>query len=410
MKILHVNHSDGIGGAARAALRIHKSLLAYGVNSSFGVNKKILDEPFVIGPSNTLSRVINETRPLLVNALCRLLFEERSFRSLSILPSVWPRFINSSDFSVVHLHWIQAETVSIGDVKKITRPIVWTLHDMWPFLGCDHYVEDEEYQKGFKKGFEKHSNHQFFSRWILKRKKVAWKNDIHFVACSAWLLEKAKGSYLLQNHDVRLINYPIDTNFWRPLDKTFCRNAIGISQTDRPIILFTALNAFSDHRKGFDLLNSAIVESGLAQKVEVVVVGQGLPQGASYDYSITVFPKMTDDIAMLLFYNAADFIIVPSRQEAFGQVASEALACGKPVLASNVGGLPDSVRHKSNGFLFNPKDLGSIVESLAWAIKLYGDDNKYFETSTICRESILSRFSYPIIAHKYLELYKELSV
>ncbi len=139
MKIGLFNYSDNLGGAARASYRIHKSLINQGIKSNLYVSKKSIPDISIQESPNKFDRYFSNLRPQLVSKFIKLMNPKiNSYSSISILPSNWPKFINSSDIDVVHLNWINAEMMSIEDIAKISKPIVWTLHDMWPFLGSKH--------------------------------------------------------------------------------------------------------------------------------------------------------------------------------------------------------------------------------------------------------------------------------
>jgi hypothetical protein len=131
MKVIHVSYTDYIGGAGRAAYRIHRSLLDDGIDSSMLVCKSILDDITVKGVKGRHILVRNFLRNALVFPLVRWF---RKYRldtvSINLLHSSLLQTINDSDADLVHLHWVNAEMLSIRDIGLIDKPIVWTLHDM----------------------------------------------------------------------------------------------------------------------------------------------------------------------------------------------------------------------------------------------------------------------------------------
>ena len=143
MKILHLSYSGSKGGASRAAIRIHQSLLKKKINSHFKVSiknrsKKNLQN--VIQP-DFLNNLINLFKSGVESLISNLLKKEKlSKNSISLFPSREHKNINNSEYDIIHLHWINGETISIEDIGKIKKPIVWTLQDMWPFSGSEHYT------------------------------------------------------------------------------------------------------------------------------------------------------------------------------------------------------------------------------------------------------------------------------
>ena len=150
MKVLHLNHSDIKGGAARAAYRIHRAIRASGIDSRMWVNVAASGDWTVQGPTSNLAKAFKLIRPYLGFPLQKLLRTGNPIiHSPAFLPSRWPELINSSDFDLVHLHWVQFEMLSIADIARITKPLVWTLHDMWAFCGAEHYTTDFRWRDGY---------------------------------------------------------------------------------------------------------------------------------------------------------------------------------------------------------------------------------------------------------------------
>lgn len=148
MRILHISYSETVGGAARAAYRIHRSLLSAGEASRMWVRRKESDDYSVEGRGDGLGRVLVGARAWLGKQLFRLERPaEVGQRSVSIVPSRWSRAINDAEFDVVHLHWLAAETMSIAEIGSIRKPLVWTLHDMWSFCGAEHYARDDQHAR-----------------------------------------------------------------------------------------------------------------------------------------------------------------------------------------------------------------------------------------------------------------------
>ena len=190
MKVLHISYSNDTGGAARAAQRINESLNVLGIKSEICIVKtnsknKNLNTTY---PKNFFDKDILKIKILfakLFQILCSSFREKISF---NIIPSFYSKFINKSDFDLVNIHWIGNETISFDDIKKINKPIVWTMHDMSPFLPIKHYTLDN---------CDDNSIIKFFSTINFKRKKKLYQNINNFIAVSSWLKMQAENSELL---------------------------------------------------------------------------------------------------------------------------------------------------------------------------------------------------------------------
>ena len=147
MKILIVNHFETTGGAAKAAKRLHRSLLDEGVNSNMLVSKKKTDDETVVSPDTFFMRIVVKIKALFDQLLLKK-YNIQSYFSPSIIPSLGiVDLINAQNADIVHLHWVQAGMLSINDFQKIKAPIVWTLHDNWAFTGGCHVMwECEKYK------------------------------------------------------------------------------------------------------------------------------------------------------------------------------------------------------------------------------------------------------------------------
>ena len=255
LKVIHLNYTDTLGGAGRAAFRIHCSLLDQKVNSTMWVNRVFSKDKNVKGPKNKVEKILAIIKPSLLNLILKCFKSHKSsLYSLSIFPSKWVKRINNSDADVIHLHWVQGEMISISDVNKISKPIVWTLHDMWAFCGAEHYTNDFRWFNGFKSE-AKLFNKNFFdlNRWVWKRKSINWKTPLQIVSPSRWLLDCVKKSKLMSKWPVTKIHNPIDTRKWKPFNKRYSRNKLNLPKKVF-LITYGAMGGDEDPRKGFDLL------------------------------------------------------------------------------------------------------------------------------------------------------------
>ena len=180
MRIVHVNFSDSIGGAAIAARRIHASLLKEGLDSWLVVIENI--ENFKNTCSNDKSFFEN-TKVEIKKAFGRQLkiffkTENKNTHSLNIIPSSLVEKINKLKPDIVNLHWIGNETISISDIDKIKSKVVWTLHDMWPFCGAEHYSNNDRYIFGYTKFNKPNSDFGIDVNRIIFNKKKKYYNNI----------------------------------------------------------------------------------------------------------------------------------------------------------------------------------------------------------------------------------------
>jgi glycosyltransferase involved in cell wall biosynthesis len=169
---------------------------------------------------------------------------------------------------------------------------------------------------------------------------------------------------------------------------------------DVPLLLFGAMGGGLDPRKGFGLLSGALEYlRGEVPALELVIFGELAPRNPpDLGFPVHYTGHLHDDFSLRARYSAADALVVPSRQEAFGQTASEAQACGTPVVAFNIGGLPDIVEHHRTGYLAKAFDVADLAAGIAWVL---GEDLRQAS-----REQVVERFSNAVVAEQYRAVYE----
>jgi len=427
LRVLAMNHSDTVGGAARAAYRVHNAVRQLGVDSILRVNQKALPDQTVVGPSSSFGRLLSKFYSGMGQLLIKPFKKNLAmYQSIAVMPTRWADHLNASKHDVVHMHWVNGEMISIADMGKINKPLIWTLHDMWGIAGAEHYCEDDRARDGYtlenrpagETGFD-------LNRWTWLRKVKHWKTPIVITTPSRWMAEKISESALMKDWPVMAIANPIDTDVWQPIDQAIAREELGLPQ-NVPLILFGASGGAADPRKGFDLLLEALPilkksMDGQNQSREdgtqlgLVVFGQDAPKEGS-DLAKLAIPThymghIDNDHTLQLLYSAADVMVVPSRQETFGQTASEALACGCPVAAFGATGLLDVVEHLACGYLAKPYDPQDLAAGIEWLIRSQQDDKNAgrIQESALriaARKQAVDHFSYPVIARHYIAAYQ----
>ena len=404
MKVVHISNSDISGGAAIASHRIHQSLILKNIESRMWVNNRRSDDFNVIGPQTNADKVFAMMRRHIIRpALKTMQTDNKILHSPAILPSNWSKKINKSNNDIVNLHWIGAEMASIADIGKIKKPTVWTLHDMWAFCGAEHISWDERWFNGYTKK-NRPSNEKGFdiNRWTWERKLKHWKSQFHIVAVSNWLSECAKKSVLMRDWPVTTIPNSINTKIWKPEDKMLSRKLLGLPEKPS-IIAFGTYGANSEYHKGFDLLSNSLEhlkDSNI--NLELAIFGQSTPQKLpELGFKCNFMGHFYDELSLRLFYSAIDVLVVPSRIEAFGQTASESMACGTPVAAFGATGLLDIVDHKKNGYLAKPYESEDLANGVKYILK----HKNYDGLCDSAREKVVTKFDSSIVGGMYENLY-----
>jgi len=412
MRVFHLNHSDIIGGAARAAYRIHCALRTADVDSRLMTDVAISGDWTVQAPSSKITKAWVVLRPHLGSLATRLLRTDNPvLHSPSIFPSGRLRRLNTCEADLVHLHWVQNEMLSVADIGRLQKPLVWTLHDMWAFCGAEHYAEDRRWQEGYRANnrpaYERGVD---LNRWTWERKRKHWKHPIQIVTPSQWLAACVRQSALMHDWPVTVIPNPIDTEAWQPLNRELARKLLNLP-LEVLLVLFGAVGGTRDPRKGFDLLQAALQSLQVqslqvnVSGLELLVFGERQPQQPpDLGFPTHYAGHLYDDVSLRILYSAADVMVVPSRQDNLPNTAIESIACGTPVVAFAVGGLPDIVTHQQTGYLATPFDAADLAHGIQWVIE---DSYRHAQLCANARAFAVREFAYPVVAKQYLAVYEE---
>ena len=414
MKVLILSFSDLAGGAARAAYRLHQGLLAADVDSQMLVQNKISSDRTVIAPQSKIQRGIAAVKP----ALDQLPFTFHRHRdstigiySSQLLPSKILNKIEEIDPDIINLHWVCGGFIPIETIGKLKQPLVWTLHDMWTFTGGCHYSGECDRYQGACGACPQlgSSRERDLSRWIWRRKVKAWQNlNLTIITPSQWLADTARSSSLLQNTPVEVIGNGIDPQIYQPHPKKLARQILNLP-IDKKIVLFGALNSTVDRRKGFPLLLAALQSLQRLESpkvVELVVFGGSAPlKPIDFGFKTHYMGKFNDDISLSLLYASADVFIAPSIQDNLPNTILEAMFCGTPSTAFNIGGIPDLIEHQHNGYLAQPFSSQDLAWGIHWILT---DSTRHQELSYRNRNKALSQFSLERQTQRYSRVFNDL--
>lgn len=410
LRVLHLNTYDVSGGAARAAYRLHKGLRSAGVDSVMAVQTKASDDPSVIAATGTGAVVLSRLRAALDALPLRLYTgRERSPFSLAWMPDRVSRVVQSLTPDIVHLHWVAGGFLGIGSLRKLVRPIVWTLHDAWAFTGGCHIAGDcDGYLGRCGRCPQLRSRLSWdLARMSWERKARSWRDlRVAVAAPSRWLAERAGRSSLLQGRRVELVHNGLDLARYRPIDKAVARQLLGL-QPDGLIALYAAVGGTVPSWKGFDLLADAarvLAASPLGASLQLLVLGEtGEGEQTTGGLSTRRMGYLRDDVTLALAYSAADVFVAPSRQDNLPNTVMEALACGTPCVAFRIGGMPDLIDPGENGYLAEPFSPEDLAAGIKWVLE---DKERWQALSRAARAKAVSKFDIEVVARQYMELYE----
>lgn len=396
MKIVILNTSERTGGAAVAAGRLGKALEQAGIQ----VDKLVRKDTWLNRFRFYWERLII----FLCNHLNRKNLFAVSIANTGMDLSGHPLV---KDADIIHLHWINQGFLSLKDIEelvKLNKPIVWTMHDMWPCTGICHHARDcEKFQMICESCFFLKSKGKDLSTSVFDKKLSLYKEaNITFVGCSRWLSGKAKKSYLLRDKTVLSIPNPIDTEVYHPMDQDMTRELLGLPSGKR-LLLFGALNV-TDKRKGIDYLIEALrkIEK---QDVELVVFGQAKDDIRDlFPVSIHSMGYLSDESKIVALYNAVDMFITSSLEENLPNTIMESMACGTPCVGFEIGGIPEMIDHKINGYVASYKDASDLANGIRWVLE--HEDQQAL--SDACVKKVQENYTEEVVAKQYMALYKHL--
>jgi glycosyltransferase involved in cell wall biosynthesis len=411
MKILHVNAHEIDGGAARAALRLDLGMMEVGIDARLLVRSKATDRHFVIGPDSYFDKARSLIHPVLTELRVSLCSKRKGgMFSPAFLPDLLAEKIAAFDPDIVHLHWVVGGFLRIETLKKLGKPLVWTLHDSWPFTGGCHLPGSclryrEKCGLCPVLGARREND---LSRRVWQRKFRSWRDlRIEVVCPSHWLAQCARSSSLFADRNVTVIPNGIDTSLFKPLDKAFSRDAMGLPE-GKKLILCGANHFLVDRNKGYNLLASAVkaMPQELAERSCLLVFGSAEPEDLpDLGLEVRFLGHLGDKYSMVLAYSAADVFVTASRQENLPYTIMEAMACGTPAVGFAVGGIPELIEHGCNGYLAEPFAIEDLSRGITWVLE---DSTRHGELSAGARRAVLDKFALEKVVRQYTDLYRQI--
>jgi glycosyltransferase involved in cell wall biosynthesis len=283
---------------------------------------------------------------------------------------------------------------------------------MWAFTGGCHYSGDcEGYTKSCGSCPQLQSKTNWdLSRWVWQRKRKAWNNlNLTIVTPSKWLAECAKASSLFQGLRIEVIPNGVDIQKYKPINQAQARDILGLP-IDKNLILFVSASAISDSRKGFQFLQPALQQLRhnlqLKDQTELVIVGSSPPiDPPNLGFKAHYLGRLNDDISLALLYAAADVFVAPSLEDNLPNTVIESLACGTPCVSFKIGGMPDMIDHRQNGYLAQPFEIKDLANGIAWVLM---DSERHKALREQSRKRVEKEFSTKQQVEQYVGLYRQL--
>lgn len=411
MRVLLINTSERVGGAAIACNRLMDALNHNGVKAKMLVRDRQTNAETVTSIPGGLMQQVRFVWERGVIFLNNRLRKDGIFQ-VDIANTGYD-VTRTNEFKaadVIHLHWTNQGFLSLGDLNAILhsgKKIVITMHDQWYFTGICHYSgECTRYQSFCTKCPQIRGKMNDIAKRVFMKKQSMYRTaDITFVGCSKWIADMAKLSALTKGHTVTNIPNAIDTNVFCQQDWRECRELFRLPQ-DKKLLLFGA-QRITDERKGFNYLVEAcnIIKEqypGMASEIGIVVVG-GKSEMISKSLPLPVYtvPYINEESKMVKLYNAVDLYVTPSLQDNLPNTIVEAMSCGIPCVGFRIGGIPEMIDHELNGYVAEYRDANDFAQGIIWSLNI----DVYEELAKAARAKALNAYSESAVAKKYIEIY-----
>jgi glycosyltransferase involved in cell wall biosynthesis len=397
MKITNVNYSNENSGASIAVKRINKVLNKNYFKSEILVYKKnheTLIDRYLINFNQKIRFILINIFKKILKHFFKINFEYST--NFNLIPTKFYKKINKLDSDLINLHWIGNEMMSINQISKINKNMIWTLHDMWPYTSVENYLDENEYLKKYVYNIEKNN---FFCKYIYK-KKIQNFNKIKLVICtSEWQKKMCEKSLVFKDSYKKVVPLPLDFNIWKPRKKLEIKKKYKIASSKK-VVLFILSHKYVAKRKGLDFVKN-YCENLKSINICLITINCN-------DLKIdnkNLFNKNFDNIVsideMIDLYSISDLLLMPSKIEAFGQTALEAQACNCPVITFKNTGCEDLVEHMKTGYLCEFLNMNDFSKGIEIILK------KKFQANTI-RETVMKKYSEEVIEIKYKKVLDEI--
>ena len=412
MRVLIINTSERTGGAAIAANRLMDALQKNGIKAKMLVRDKQTDKLTVASiPSSWIL-----TMKFLWERFVIWINNRMSMRNIFMVDIAntgtdITQMFEFKQADVIHLHWINQGFLSLNDIDLILKsgkPVVITMHDMWYFTGICHYSgECKKYRRKCKECPLIHGcMGTDLARKVFHKKMMMFKNSkIVFVGCSQWITSLCLQSKLTKGNTVLNVPNPININEYAPAPKKEMRRIWNLPE-DKILILFGS-QRITDRRKGFDLFCEACKiichNQDIAGRIGVVVLGEDSDTVKSQiPFSIYPVGYLSNSRDIVQIYNAVDLFVTPSLQDNLPNTIMEAMACGTPCVGFNIGGIPEMIDHKQNGYVAEYRNAEDFATGIQWCL----DEEHYPTLCTNARQKVVESYREENIAHRYTEIYR----
>ena len=396
--ILQINTRDQRGGAERIAWNLFQSYQTHGRESWLVVGKKYSNDPYIWEIANvhhastpwarTWLRLSEALSPLRRCGVKGVAAVQQRLHLLAHPTAYYQRRQGYEDFNypgtkslltllparpdLIHCHNLHGDYFDLNVLPWLSRqrPLLLHLHDAWLLSGhCAHALDCTRWQHGcgacpYLQTYPAVRRDQTAANW--QHKQAIYRNSrLYLVTVSQWLMDKVQRS-MVQGVFQRVIHNGIDLNTFKPGERLAARRALQLPP-DARIILFTGHSAFKDMHTTYQALSRV-------QGEQLLFIGLGAARSSkAWEQGKVLTPPYIETAAQMAeYYRAADLYLHAATVDSFPTAVLEAMACGTPVVATAVGGIPEQIKAGETGLLTPPQ----APDTLAHALQTLLDDTE----------------------------------
>ena len=428
--ILQVNTFDCTGGAARIAWNLFKAFEKEGHKSYFAVGSKQSNDPSIIQiPRPRHPKIwdhcmvkkipILRSIPYYLDYISHPRKTQKIIRGLECydFPGTWDLLSLIPHFhpDILHCHNLHGDYFDLRALPLLSEqlPLVLTLHDAWLTSGhCAHSIGCEKWQTGCGKCPDLTLYPRIWrdsTEFNWKQKESIFARSHLFIATPCrWLMENVKKSLINPAIiESRIIPNGVDLEIFHPSDREKARKELQLPESST-IILFAAEGIRSNIWKDYRTMRSAIAFTSKEhpdQDITFIALGEDAHPEKIGNARIEFIPYQSDPEQVARYYQASDLYLHAARAETFPNTILEAMACGLPVVATSVGGIPEQIIEGKTGFLTPPGDPEEMARKI---LALIHDDGIREEMGKTGFKSVQEKFSLRKQVNEYLGWYRSI--
>lgn len=405
MRVLLVNTSERVGGAAIAAGRLMEALTAAGVKAKMLCRDKQTDSLQVVSvPRSPMNRAVFAAERASIwvrNSFTRDHLWDIDTGAMGVDIT---RLAEFQEADVIHLHWVNQGFLSLRGVERILasgKPVVWTMHDMWPATSICHHAGPCRHFQSYCHDcplLRRPGQHDLAYR-VFERKADLYKRypRLAFITPSRWLEDEARSSALMEGHRIQQIPNALPAQTFMDGRREEARRQLGLPLDER-LVLFCAMKA-TDKRKGVDYLIEAAQH---VENVAFIVMGQGAEElEAKLPQRVYPMGYVSDPQRAALIYSAADAFVTPSLFENLPNTIAEAMASGTPCVGFRIGGIPEMIAHERTGYIARYRDAEDLAHGIEYVLQ-------HPELGPAAAHEARRAYCEDHVARQHIELYESL--